>query len=194
MARDDVRAALDKKSESILYEGANLSQLGILFKRDHRVLKERMHGIKPVGKRQGVDIFDIAEVAERMGKLTEEQVHKAMRHMNHADLPKTLSKEYWAGLRSKQEYEFKAGQLWPTTRVVEEVSEMVKSLKMELDLMVDAVERSVEMSDRQREILKGLITGAKINMLQRLRDKFENAKPPAEIEQPVTIEYVDDEL
>ncbi len=184
MARDDVRQALDKHSESILYEGANLSQLGILFKCDHRVLKEKMHGINPVGKRQGVDIFDISEVATRMGKLTDDQVNKAMRRMNHADLPKALTKEYWAGLRSKQEYELRNGDLWPTDKVVTEVGEMVKSIKMELDLLIDGIERQSEMTPRQREIAKTLVDGAKSNMIKRLQEKFES-RPVPEVEATV---------
>lgn len=193
MAREDTRLALDKKSESILYEGANLSQLGILFKCDHRVLKERMHGINPVGKRSGYDIYDISEVAGRMGKLTEEQVDKAIRRLNHADLPKALTKEFWAGLKSKQDYELRAGDLWPTSKVVEEVSEMVKAMNMELNLLVDAIERQVEMSERQREIAKALVKGAKLNMLKRLHEKFDNPEPAA-IRPPAAVAEDDDEL
>ncbi len=192
MARSDVRFALDKQSETILYEGANLSQLGILFKCDHRVLKQRMHGIAPIGKRQNVEIYDIAEVASRMGKLSEEQVDAAMKRMNHDALPKQLTKEYWAGKRSKQEYELRAGDLWPTSQVVAEVGEMVKSIKMELDLLIDGVERQVEFSDKQREIAKQLVNGAKANMLQRLRDKFETKQPGVVLPDAAVEE--DDEL
>lgn len=154
MSTDKVRGRLDAASESILFEGANMSELSILFKCDHRVLKEKMHGIAPVGKRGQALIYDISEVASRMGKLTEEQVDKAMRRLNHADLPKQLTKEYWAGKRSKQAYEREEGDLWPTARVVSEVGEMVKSLKMELDLLTDGIERNSEMTDRQRHRLR----------------------------------------
>ena len=187
------RLSLSKGDESILFEGANLSQLGVLFKCDHRVLKEKMHGIAPVGKRSNADIFDVAEVAARMGKLTEEQVDKAIRKLNHADLPKTLTKEFWAGKRSKQEYELRAGDLWPTVHIVEQVGEMVKSLKMELDLLTDAIERQTEMTDRQREIAKQLVNGAKSNMLQRLREKFETKMPAPEITAIATKKYDDDD-
>ena len=191
MARSDVRFALDKESESILYQGANLSQLSILFKCDHRTLKARMHGIPPVGKRQNVEIYDIAAVAGRMGKLSVEQVDAAMKRLNHDQLPKQLTKEYWAGKRSKQAFELAEGDLWPTTKVVEEVGEMVKSIKMELDLLIDGIERQVEMSDKQRYIAKQLINGAKANMLQRLQEKFQTRRKTVV---PEPIEYDDDEL
>lgn len=182
---------LDEASRMILYQGANLSELGVLFKADHRTLKQRMHGIEPVGKRHGAYVYEIAAVAEKMGKLSEEQVRKAMMTMNHDQLPKQLSKEYWAGQRSRQEYELRAGDLWPTTKVIENVGEMVKSLKMELDLLVDGVERITELTDRQREVIKQLVKGAKSNMLKRLEEKFQ-AKPVVE-EVPEAIVVIDDD-
>lgn len=188
----DGRFELDQVGESILYEGANLSQLSVLFKADHRILKERMYGIGPVGKRRGVDIYDIAEVASRMGKLSEAQITAAMKRMNHDQLPKQLTKEYWAGLRSRQEYEFRAGDLWPTTKVVAEVGEMVKALKMELDLLTDAIERNTEMTDRQREVAKQLVNGAKTNMIERLHDKFK-VKPPTDADEKLHIIADDDD-
>lgn len=193
MATVDRRSTTDDVGRSILYEGANQAQLCVLFKCDTRTIKERMHGLVPVGKRSGVDIFDVAEVAARMGKMTEEQVNKAIRRLNHADLPKALTKEYWAGQRSRQEYELRAGDLWPTSKVVEEVGEMVKSLKMELDLLTDAIERQTEMSDRQREVAKQLIKGAKENMLTRLKEKFQSPNPATE-QQINVIPDDDDEL
>ncbi len=171
MSRANAANSVGAEDRAILYEGANKSQLAVLFKCDDDTLTRKMHGIKPVGKRNNAMVYDVAEVAGRMGKLTEEQVELHIRRMNHADLPKALTKEFWAGLRSKQEYELKAGDLWPTVKVVEVISEMVKTLKMELDLLTDAIERQTEMSSKQRELAIMLVDGAKTNMLQRLRDQ-----------------------
>lgn len=192
MARENIRAALNKADESLLYEGANLSQLSILFKCDHRVLKEKMHGVPSVGLRGGVPIYNVSEVASRMGKLTEEQVDKAIRRMNHADLPKALTKEFWAGLKSKQDYELRAGALWPTDRVVAEVGEMVKSIKMELDLTIDAIERQSEMTEKQRQLAQNIINGAKSNMLKRLQERFVDQVPDLEPEPVVEPEPEED--
>src|SRR6478752_10127796 len=100
MSRANAGVSLDDASAAILYEGANMSQLSILFQMDDRVLKEKMHGLAPVGKRGNAAIYSVAQVAARCGKLTEEQVDAAMRRLNHKDLPKELTKEYWAGLKS----------------------------------------------------------------------------------------------
>jgi hypothetical protein len=185
---------LDAESRAILFQGANLSELGVLFRADHRTLKQRMYGIEPVGTRHGASIYEIAAVAEKMGKLSEEQVRKAMMTMNHDQLPKQLSKEYWAGQRSRQEFELRAGDLWPTTKVIEQVGEMVKSLKMELDLLTDGVERATELTDRQRDVIKQLVKGAKVNMLKRLEEKFQVKPPTEKISEPIVVIDDDDEL
>lgn len=162
----------DIEGESVLYQGANLSQLERLFKMDMRLIKERMHGIQPIGKRYNAAIYDVAEVAAKMGKLSVAQIDAAMRRMNHAELPKMVTKEYWNGLRAKQAYEIGEGDLWETKKVISEVGDMVKSLKMELDLLTDGVERSTELTERQREILVNLIDGTKSNMVKKLKERF----------------------
>jgi hypothetical protein len=154
MGRANAASTLDEEGASILYKGANMSQLSILFKVDDRILKEKMYGIQPVGKRGNAAIYDVAEVAARMGKLTEEQVDAAMMRLNHNDLPKSLTKEYWAGLRSRQEYMLKEGELWPTQKVVKTIGELFKLVSMSAKLMVDTVERQVELTDRQRDLIK----------------------------------------
>lgn len=191
------RPAPDDESQAILYQGANMSQLSTLFKADDRVLKEKMYGIKPVGKRSGHDIYAVHEVAARMGKLTVAQVDAAMKRLNHADLPKLLTKEYWAGKRSRQAFERDEGDLWKTSEIITHVGEMVKSLNMELNLLTDAIERQVEMTDRQRAIATQLIEGAKVNMLKALAEKFgEKEKPakPKTLKPSPVVEDDDDEL
>lgn len=192
MGRAESRLALDKESQSILYEGANITQLTLLLKCDHKVLRMRMHGMQPIGKRNGVEIYDIAEVAARMGKLSEEQVDAAMKRLNHDQLPKLLTKEYWNGKRARQAFEKEEGDLWETTTIVSEIGEMVKALKMELDLLIDGIERQAEMTDKQRAIAKVMINGTKANMLKRLRERFEE-KVPVRKAKPVPVED-DDEL
>lgn len=177
MAKEQTLAAAEKSGESILYEGANLSQMCELFRCDRRTLARKITGIKPVGKRGGYDIYEVWRVAERMGKLTEEEIDAAMQRLNPTDLPVMMRKEYYTGQRAKQDYELRAGQLWPTVKVVEEVSEMVKAINMELNLLMDGIERQVEMTDRQREIATALVRGAKENMIKRLHEKFDNPEP-----------------
>lgn len=150
--------SLDEESRALLYEGANLSQLGILFGMDHRVLVEKLHGVPPVGRRGATDIYSIREVAPKLVR-PDYDIETYIRKMNHTDLPKMLSKEYWAGQRSRQEFMLKAGDLWETAKVIEKVGELYKMIRMSMLLMIDSVERQVELTPRQRDIIKELADG-----------------------------------
>jgi len=150
----------DDITKAILYDGANLSQLGSLFRMDHRVLVEKLTkgGCKPCGTRNGVDIYAVNEVAPYIVKPAYE-IEEYIKRMHHNDLPKHLTKEFWAGLRSRQEYEQREGNLWPTTRVVEVMGGIMKLIKMSARLMSDQVDRQAELSDRQRQIVKSQADG-----------------------------------
>lgn len=176
MARANAAVSLDDASAAILYEGANMSQLSILLKMDDRVLKEKMHGLQPCGKRGNAAIYDVSQVAARCGKLTVEQVDAAMARLNHKDLPKELTKEYWAGLRSRQDYLLKEGDLWPTEKVVGAVGEIFKTVKMAAMLTADSVERQVELSDRQRSIIKKHMDGFLVNLHHQIVEKFKEER------------------
>jgi len=169
----------DITSRAILYEGANLSQLCILFKMDHRVLVQKLHKCRPTGTRNGVDIYSIDEAAPYLVKPVYD-IEAYIKNMNHTELPKMISKEFWAGLRSRQEYELKAGNLWPTEKVVECVGEFMKLVKMSTRLMGDAVDRQAELTDRQRHIIKEQGDGMLEELYRTVLDKFKDApvEPP----------------
>jgi hypothetical protein len=198
MARANAAVSLDDQSAAILYEGANMSQLSILFRMDDRVLKEKMHGLQPCGKRGNASIYDVAEVAARCGKLTEEQVDAAMRRLNHKDLPKELTKEYWAGLKSRQEYMKNEGDLWPTNKVIAAVGDIFKLVKMSALLTSDAIERNVELSDRQREIVKSQMDGMLLELHRKIIETFKKENRDVEstldAASAAAVEHDDDDL
>jgi hypothetical protein len=198
MARANAAVSLDDQSAAILYEGANMSQLSILFRMDDRVLKEKMHGLQPCGKRGNASIYDVAEVAARCGKLTEEQVDAAMRRLNHKDLPKELTKEYWAGLKSRHEYMKNEGDLWPTNKVIAAVGDIFKLVKMSALLTSDAIERNVELSDRQREIVKSQMDGMLLELHRKIIETFKKENRDVEstldAASAAAVEHDDDDL
>ena len=162
---------LDEASKAMIFDGMNLSQLGVCFRMDHRVLQEKLHGVKPSGMRNGAATWQVHEVAPYLVKPIYD-IEEYIKRMNHADLPKHLTKEFWAGLRSKQEYELKAGDLWPTAKVVQEVGDLLKLVKMSVLLMGDTVERSTELTERQRNIIKSLTDGMLKELHRTVLERF----------------------
>ena len=176
---------VDADTEAILYGGANLSQLGKLFRMDHRQLVEKMHGIAPTGERSGHPTWFVHEVAPYLVKPIYE-IETYIKRMHHNDLPKHLTKEFWAGLRSKQEYEIKQGDLWPTERVVTAVGGFMKLVKMAVRLMADQVHRQVELTPRQRQIIVQQGDGLLEELYRSILESFK-AKPS----NPDTLEMVE---
>ncbi len=167
------RGNSDDETMAAIYRGLNQSQLMALFRLDNRTIKRKLFeaDVKPVGKHHGADLYAVFDVAPYLCKPIFD-IEATIKRMSHDDLPKSLTKEFWAGLRSKQDYEEKAGLLWRTEKIVEEVGDLMKLVKMSTLLMLDAVERQSELTDRQREIIRSLSHGMLNDLLKRVEAKF----------------------
>lgn len=165
------KTPFDAESQAGIYEGLNLSQMEKAFRMDHRQLVEKLKDCPPSGIRNGVAIWRIHEAAPHLVKPMYD-VEAYIKRMNHADLPKNLTKEFWAGLKSKQDYELRAGDLWPTSKVVEKVGELFKLVRMTTLLTVDTLERQVELTEKQRSIVKNLMDGMLNELHKSIQEKF----------------------
>lgn len=183
------QGSADEESKAILYQGANMNQLELLFKQDHRSLRKKIFasGVKPVGVRLGHDVWAVHEIAPWLVKPAFD-IEAYVRKMDPRELPKMLTKEFWSGQKAKQEVEKNAGNLWPTEKVVEEVGELMKLIKMSALLMIDAVERQTELTERQKAILKSLVHGMLADAINRVNERFkvpENVKQEEESDEEV---------
>lgn len=169
---------LDEQSAVMVYKGLTLSQLTQILEMDRRDLTKKIEaaGVKPVGMNLGAPIYKLKDVMPLVVKPVYD-VETYLRQMNPQDLPKHLSKEFWAGQRSKQEFELKAGNLWPTEKVVSEVGELFKLVKMSALLTVDTVERQVELTEEQRAIIKRTMDGMLIDLHRAIVEKFSSKAP-----------------
>jgi hypothetical protein len=170
-----VKPALNISNESnaIIWQGANQGQICALFGMDKKTVNEKLtkHNLKPVGRRNNVDIYSVREIAPYMVRPAYD-IEAYIKRMNPNDLPKHLGKEFWAGMKSRQDYEERAGLLWRTEKVVASVGELLKLVKMSTLLMMDALERQTELSERQREIIKSLSHGMLEDLVARIEKDF----------------------
>lgn len=166
-------AGVDDASREMIFQGCNIAQLEVIFRSDYRTIRKKIfeNNIKPSGRRNGSDIYLIADIAPFIVKPFQD-IEQAILKMSHKDLPKDLTKEFWAGQRSRQDFEEKAGVLWRTEKVIEEVSEVFKIIKMSTLLMLDGVERNTELTERQRSIIKGLTHGMLEETAKRIEERF----------------------
>jgi hypothetical protein len=167
-------ASVDEESRIAIFEGVNATQLSVIFRADTRTVARKLFegNVKPIAKRGNTEIYSIFDAAPYLCKPAYD-VETAIKKMDYKDLPKSLAKEFWAGQRSKQDFEERAGLLWRTEKVVEEVGELMKLVKMSTLLMNDAVERQSELSDAQRRIIKQLSHGLLEDLSKRIAEKFQ---------------------
>lgn len=152
----------DDETKALLFEGASISQLGRLFGMDNRTVASKIHAIDPVGRRAGNPIYAVKDAApylvETQLDINDIEVVIAyVRKLNHTNLPKMLTKEFWAAMTAKQKFEENAGDLWRTDKVVEVYSDLVKAIRMPLVLSLDSIQSEVELSERQQKIMTAII-------------------------------------
>lgn len=172
-ARDEVTSDLLQTGE------ASMAQIAQLFRTDAKTLPRRLRRLKPVATRSGVNVYSIRDAAAYLVK-PGYSIEQYIRNMHFSDLPVGLQKEFWAGLRSRQEYETRAGDLWPTAQVVENLSEAFKQARITILLFPETVERETGVTDAQRKVLRRLADGLIDDLRTSLVEKFENYEPSTE--------------
>lgn len=158
----------DTQQKHILYRGATVSDLEIIFKLDRRTIIKRIEGVQPCGKRAQADIFLIRECAPYLVKPAGD-MGEFIKNARSVDLPPLLQKEYWNGLRAKQDFLLREGDVWRTEQVQGLVAEAFKVVRNNLMLMPDQLALKTTISDVQRteilEMLDSTIAGIKEALL-----------------------------
>lgn len=164
--------ANDLETEAMIFQGCNITQLGKIFQMERRDITPKIIDVAPVGQRGGYDIYAIHEVAPHLVKPLYD-VENYLRRMNFKDLPKELSKEFWNGQRAKQEYDIRAGNLWPTDTVIDLFGQAIKTLRMTMLLVPDTLARQAGLTEEQRQVVQSCIDGALNDLADNLSGRFE---------------------
>jgi hypothetical protein len=133
----------------------------------------RIGDVQACGKRRNFPIWQIRDVAPYLVRPAGD-IEEHIRRMRPNDLPSLLSKEFWNGQRSKLRYLEEVGQLWRTDKVVEALSVVMKTVRMNLLLLPDALERKTTLSDTQREEVRQAIDGTLEELRDALTSQFED--------------------
>lgn len=168
----DVERADDPETASILYEGATMRQLAIMFKMDPKVVMGKVSSLVPVGRRRGTAVYSISEAAQRLVKPSYE-IERVIMGMNHSDLPPMLQNAFWSAQKTRATYEEMIGDLWRTSRVVRLISVLFNSVRMALLLLPDTLEREAGLSREQRAVVRRVVDGAIIEGRKAIMKEFE---------------------
>jgi hypothetical protein len=169
--------ARDEVTSDLLVTGeASMAQIAQLFRTDAKTLPRRLRRLKPVATRSGVKVYSIRDAAGYLVK-PGYSIEQYLRQMHPNDLPVGLMKEFWAGQKSRQSFELQAGDLWPTSQVVEALAEAFKQARMTILLFPETVERESGVTDAQRKVLRRLSDGLIDDLREALVEHFKNYEP-----------------
>lgn len=121
-------------------------------------------------------------------------VEAYIKKMNHNELPKHLTKEFWAGQRARQDFLLKEGDLWPTTDVVKKVGELMKLMSMSMKLLADTVDRQAELTDKQRRIIIAIVDSTQEDLVKQVVENFSHEPKQAPQLPPPSHDEEDEEL
>lgn len=166
------------ESDLIIYQGATQTQLLKMFAVDHTTIKRALTKCTPCGMRGTRPVYKISEAAPHIVKpsVTPEELERFLKESDHHALPAVLRKEFWVAQRQRQDFELKAGNLWPTDKVIENCGALFKLVNMQIRLMADAVERQTELTDRQRAIVKSQCAALLKDMQRMIGEMFGTQK------------------
>lgn len=157
--------------DTSIKQGATVSDLSVLFGLDRKQVRERLGDAAPIGKRSGNDTWRVKDVASRLVNLGDDHAELVSRvlALHHTQLPKMLSREYWAGQSNRLRVLKEMGELWDTAAVVELASTVFKSLRLSLMLAADTVERQVGLTVEQRDIIEKMMSA----VLEQVRGEID---------------------
>lgn len=194
----------DRNTKVMLYDGASVSQLAVLFGMDNRTVAGKIADCPSSGRRQGHPVYRIRDAAPYLC-VPHGDIEEHIKKMNHRDLPPMLLKEFWTGQQARQKFLESEGDLWRTDAVIDILAETFKTLRMSILLMRDQVERETELSERQRDVslalTDGLLNDINESLIERFRHEPKRSlqpdvtrEPPTDAEDPEYINSRADEL
>lgn len=161
----------------IIHVGATPSELGMMFGMTPQEVNKRIVGkIIPTKTEHKLPRYNIGEAAPFLCNV-QFDVEAYLKELSPARMPVGLQKAFWAGLRSRQDYEENQGDLWRTQRVIEVLAEVFKPISMSLQMLVDEVEQTTELTPKQREIIIKIADKMRGNAHRALVDTFKNYRP-----------------
>lgn len=90
-------------------------------------------------------------------------VEEYIQNMDPKDMPTQMTEAFWRGEEKRLKTMTLASQLWPTATVIEGYASIFKIIRDQINLWLDTVDESEQMTDKQRKTLAQLI--ASLNKL-----------------------------
>ncbi len=109
--------------------------------------------VKPIGTHNnGGSYYDLPEAAACLVK-PKQDFAAFLKTLQAKDLPVHMQDNFWAAKLKEQKWKVQAGELWPTSAVMQVFGDTFKMLKTKIQLWPDTLVESAGLTDAQRDIL-----------------------------------------
>lgn len=176
--RDQRRASSMGLADSAL-QGVTVSFLAQVFRMDANKVKRKLVNcpIKETRQRgttQTQHLYDLATAAQYLVE-PEIDPQEFIQSLRKEDLPPSLSTAYWDAALKRQRWEENAGQLWRTDTIRGAIGSMFQSIKFQIQLWADAIERQTGLTEEQRDILNEMTDELQANIYEAIRENAQQA-------------------
>lgn len=162
----------------VIYHGATVTDIGAMFGFTPQEVNARIAGrVTPVEVEGRNPRYRVRDVAPYLVNPVFD-VEEFLRNMTPAKLPPALQDAFWKAQKNRQDFEEEKGDLWRTSRVVEVMGDVFKSIRMSVMMLTDTVERSSELTPKQRAIIIEVGDSFLKYARQKLKEDFEPYVPP----------------
>lgn len=174
MSREDAKSSTEMR---LLYNGASVSELGLIFDMSSHEVNRRIVGkVIPLTAEAKVPKYRIRDAAPYLCNVVFDP-EEFIRNLTPSKMPPALSDAFWKGQRNKQKWEEDRGDLWRTERVISVLADVFKSFRMTVQMFGDTLEQQEELTPRQRQIIQDLGDGLILSAQQSLVDEFKDYVP-----------------
>jgi hypothetical protein len=155
----------------VRHGGVGIEWLAGAFGMDRRKVKQRIAGVKPIGKHKTATgyrpVWSLREVAGYLAPRPRD-LEAALRNMNSTDLPSKLQKDVWDARLKELAWREKAGDLWRTEDVALVFGEVFLTIKGQVSLWVDQLDEVSSLSEENRARLTQLTDSLQREIHQKL--------------------------
>lgn len=177
--------------------GVNVSWLAMAFEMTPRTVRSRLAGIRPIrygGGQLNRPIYNIKEAAAR---LVDQNVNvpEAIKRMRPQDMPAMLQAVFWDGQNKRADYMKKTGMLWHTDAVLEVLSDTFKTIRAQMQLWPDTLEKSAKLTEQQMKLVQENVDALQDEIYQKLVQNADKRKTPPMADSPLeAVEGFNDDV
>lgn len=152
---------------STIFAGVSSHWLGTVFGMDPLTVKKKLGkaGVPVMGKRKGGNLYALKDAAQYLIK-PRVDLQEYIKGLRPNDLPPMLNDAYWRAMIQRQKWEENAGDLWRTDDVLAVFGELAMSIKSQVSLWVEELDRVHGLSPDMRT----QVTQMSDNLLQQIHE------------------------